>query len=115
MIIKTSLDEIQNYLVDASNFKGFCDAVYFPQNEIEISEILKEANNKKISVTVSGNGTGLTGARVPLGGIVISTEKLNQIIEINSKKFYAIVEPGVILSEFHEQVKGKTFISTRPH
>ncbi len=110
MIIKTDLDEIQNYLVDASNFKGFCEAVYFPQNEKEISEILKEANEKKISVTIAGNGTGLTGARVPQGGIVISTEKLNRIIEINPEAFFAIVEPGVILSEFQEQVKEKNLL-----
>ena len=48
MIIKTSPDEIQNYLSDASNFKGFCDAVYFPENEADISEILKEASTVKI-------------------------------------------------------------------
>ncbi len=110
MIIKTDLNEIQNYLVDASNFKGFCDAVYFPQNEKEISEILKETNEKNISVTVAGNGTGLTGARVPQGGIVISTEKLNRIIEINPKEFFAIVEPGVVLSEFQEQIKERNLL-----
>ena len=45
MIIKTSPDEIQNYLTDASNLKGFCDAVYFPENEKDVIDILKEANN----------------------------------------------------------------------
>ena len=78
MIIKTSPDEIQNYLSDASNLKGTCDAVYFPENEADVCQILKEANEKKIKVTISGNGTGLTGARVPQGGIVISTEKMNR-------------------------------------
>ena len=105
MIIKTSPDEIQNYLLDSSNFKGFCDAVYFPENEQDISEILKEAFRKNIAVTISGNGTGLTGARVPRGGIVISTEKLNRIIELNREQLYAVVEPGVLLFEFQEKVK----------
>ncbi len=110
MIIKTNPDEIENYLSDASNFKGYCDAVYFPENEKEISEIIKEANEKKVPVTVAGNGTGLTGARVPQGGIVISTEKLNKIIEINPKEFYSVVEPGVLLSEFQEIIKEKKLL-----
>ena len=107
MIIKTEQDEIQNYLIDASNTKGFCDAVYIPVNVSEVVEVIKDANEKKQSVTISGNGTGLTGARVPQGGIVISTEKLNKIIEINTKGYFAIVEPGVLLSEFQDAAKSK--------
>jgi D-lactate dehydrogenase (cytochrome) len=107
MIIKTSPDEIQIYLSDASNLKGNCDAVYFPENEVDVITILKEANKKKIKVTISGNGTGLTGARVPQGGIVISTEKMNHIIEINEKEKTATVEPGVILADFQKIVNEK--------
>lgn len=100
MLIKTDPEQIQNYLSDASNFKGDCEAVYFPENKEDIKSILIEANRLNKKVTVSGNGTGLTGARVPLNGIVISTEKLNKIIEINIKEGYAIVEPAVLLSDF---------------
>lgn len=102
MIIKTSPDEIQNYLSDASNYKGFCEAVYFPENENDVIKILKEANDKRIKVTISGNGTGLTGARVPNGGIVIATDRLNHIIEINEKEKTATVEPGVVLADFQD-------------
>jgi len=107
MIVKTQQDEIQNYLIDASNTKGFCEAVYIPQNLSEMSEIIKEANKKKHLVTISGNGTGLTGARVPKGGIVISTEKLNKIIEINLEDNFALVEPGVLLSDLQDAVQSK--------
>jgi D-lactate dehydrogenase (cytochrome) len=107
MIIKSSPDEIQNYLVDAANVKGFCDAVYFPESEEEIVEIIKKANSEKIKVTVSGNGTGLTGGRVPQGGIVISTERLNKILEINEQEKSAIVQPGVILKDFQDTVEEK--------
>ncbi len=107
MIIKTEQDEIQNYLIDASNTKGFCEAVYIPQNVSEMGGIIKEANKKKHSVTISGNGTGLTGARVPKGGIVISTEKLNKIIEINLEENFTLVEPGVLLSELQDAVNLK--------
>ncbi|HSL88103.1 MAG TPA: FAD-binding oxidoreductase [Ignavibacteriaceae bacterium] len=105
MLIKTDQEEIQNFLNDASNYKGNCEAVYFPENKEELKSILKEANLSKKKVTVSGNGTGLTGARVPQGGIVISTEKLNKIIEINTRNGYAIVEPAVLLTEFLSELK----------
>ena len=107
MIIKKSADEIQNFLVDASNLKGNCSAVYFPESTDEVNAILREANTNKTPVTVAGNGTGLTGARVPESGIVISTERLNKILEINTEEMTAIVEPGVILSDFQAAVKEK--------
>ncbi len=110
MIKKTNIDEIQSYLVDASNFKGTCEAVYIPESSEDVSSILREANKNKTAVTISGNGTGLTGARVPIGGIVISTEKLSKIIEINEEALYAIVEPGVILSDFQEALKEKNLL-----
>lgn len=107
MIIKKDKSEIENYLSDAANYSGYCDAVYFPENESDIVDILKNANSKKISVTISGNGTGLAGGRVPEGGLVISTEKLNSIIELNAENKFAVVEPGVLLSEFQEECNSK--------
>ncbi|MBS4033260.1 MAG: FAD-binding oxidoreductase [Ignavibacterium sp.] len=105
MLKKTDQEEIQNFLSDASNFKGSCEAVYFPGSKDDLISILKEANSSGQKVTVSGNGTGLTGARVPQGGIVVSTERLNKIIEINTTDGYAIVEPAVLLTEFLSELK----------
>jgi D-lactate dehydrogenase (cytochrome) len=110
MIVKTRIDEIQNFLSDASNYMGFCNAVYFPENTDDVSQILKEANKKKIPVTISGNGTGLTGARVPEGGIVISTDRLNKIIDIDAEKMYAISEPGVLLSDLLSALNEKELL-----
>lgn len=107
MIVKTAPDEIVNYLVDAANVKGFCDAVYFPESESETVEILKEANNKNSKITISGNGTGLTGGRVPRGGIVIATDKLNKVLEINFSEKYAVLQPGVLLKDFQDTVEEK--------
>jgi len=105
MIVKKNQDEIQNFLVDAANVKGFCDAVYFPENENDVIEIFKIADEQNLQITISGNGTGLTGARVPKGGIVISTEKLNKILEINFEEKFAVVQPGVLLKDFQEEVE----------
>lgn len=105
MISKTNKEEIQDYLVDAANYQGDCEAVYFPENENEIVELVNKANNENVKLTVSGNGTGLTGARVPEGGIVLATDKLNKVIEIADD--YAVVQPGVLLSEFREEASQK--------
>ena len=100
MIIKSEQNEIQDYLKDASNTKGFCNAVFYPENTRDIINVLKDSNKNKTKVTVCGNRTGLTGASVPMGGIVLSTERMNKILEINEDEKFAIVEPGVLLSDF---------------
>lgn len=107
MIFKNDKSEILNYLVDASNYKGDCEGVYFPKSDEEISELLKQCNNDGKHVTISGNGTGLTGGRVPEDGVVISTSLMNSIIEINKNEMYAIVQPGVVLRDFQEAVESK--------
>jgi D-lactate dehydrogenase (cytochrome) len=107
MIVKTKIDEIENYLVDASNTKGFCDSVCFPETVDDIIRVLKEANSKNIPVTVTGNRTGVTGAGVPAGGIVISTEKLNKLIDVDEQNQCAFVQPGLLLSDLEKSVKEK--------
>jgi len=105
MIIKSNKDEIENYIVDAANYKGFCDEVYIPENTDEVVQIISKANIAKTHVTVSGSGTGLTGGRVPEGGIVLSTERLNKIISVDKEQKIAVVQPGVILKDFQDYVE----------
>jgi D-lactate dehydrogenase (cytochrome) len=107
MIIKTEQNEIQDYLRDASNTMGYCEAVIYPENTDEVISILKQANSEKTKITVCGNRTGLSGGSVPNGGIVLSTEKLNKVLEINEEEKFAIVEPGVLLSDFLNLLKPK--------
>lgn len=107
MIVKDSKDEVLQYLVDQSNFKGDCEKVFFVENEVDISETLVRANLLKIPVTVSGNHTSLTGSSIPQGGWVIATDKLNRIIEINESERYAFVEPGITLRDLQIKLKEK--------
>lgn len=109
MIVKTIQDEIQNFLVDASNYMGNCEAVYFPNSADEVKEIIKEANKSKTAVTIAGNGTGLTGGRVPLEGVVVSTEKLNKIREVNTENNFAKVQAGVVLKDFQNCINEKKY------
>lgn len=105
MILKTDKDEIQSYLTDASNFKGDCKAVYFPETIEELAEIIKESNERREKITFSGAGTGLVGGRVPEDGVSVSLEKMDKIIEINKEKKYAVVQAGVFLSHFKNEIE----------
>ncbi|MFA5805743.1 MAG: FAD-binding oxidoreductase [Melioribacteraceae bacterium] len=107
MIIKNDPEQFINYLSDASNYKGYADSIYFPENEAEISNLLKNFNKEKIKITVSGNGTGLTGGRVPEGGIIISLEKFNRILELNLEKKFVIVQPAVVLKDLQDFVEAQ--------
>ncbi|HEY8460039.1 MAG TPA: FAD-binding oxidoreductase, partial [Blastocatellia bacterium] len=75
----------------------FCaDAVVFPGSAEEIAAIMKLANECKFYVTARGGGVGYTGGAVPVrGGIVLATERMNRILEINKADLVAVVEPAV--------------------
>ena len=108
MQVKTQKDELQNYLIDASNLQGgYADKLFIPESVEQIAEILKEADENKIPVTISGARTGTVGGAIPYGGYVISLEKLNQIKEINEN--FAVVQSGVILNDLQKAVEAKNF------
>jgi FAD/FMN-containing dehydrogenase len=68
-----------NYLVDASGFTGWADQVHTPAAADELSQILRTAYERRIPVTIAGAGSGLTGARVPQGGLVLSIERFRDL------------------------------------
>ena len=108
MLTKTQPDEIQDFLSDASFLRGgSADRVVFPEAAEEVAEILAEATRTGTPVTVSGAGTGTVAGRVPFGGIVIATDKLNRIKEIihdEKSGGRAIVDAGVILSDLQRAI-----------
>lgn len=96
----------RNYASDETEDLVFMpDVVVIPANTEQISALLKHCNQRQIAVTTRGAGTGLSGGALPVhGGIVLSTEKLNRIIEIDTLNLQATVEPGVITQVFQEAV-----------
>lgn len=73
------------------------EVVLFPNNEKEVSLILKYCNENLIPVTPRGAGTSLSGGALPVcGGAVVSTRRMNKILKIDKDNFQAIIEPGVI-------------------
>lgn len=76
------------------------EAVCLVESTEEISEIMKVCSAARIPVTVRGAGTGLVGGCVPVhGGIVISTEKMNRILEYDMKNLCVHIQPGVLLCD----------------
>ncbi|MBU1062364.1 MAG: FAD-binding oxidoreductase [Candidatus Omnitrophica bacterium] len=103
MIIKLDKDIIKSYFEDQSGLLGGnADKVIFPENEKDVTNILQDAASKKEPITISGSGTGVTGARVPFGGTILATDSLNKIIDIDEENLFATLEPGVRLQELQE-------------
>ncbi len=67
------------YLEDASGFRGHAERLILANSEADVVNALRAASERRIPVTVSGAGTGLTGGRVPQGGWVLSLERLTRI------------------------------------
>ena len=84
------------------------DIVLKPRTTEEISAIMKICNDKRIPVTPRGAGTGLSGgALAHLGGVVLSTERMNTILKIDEQNLQVITEPGVITEVLQDAVKEK--------
>lgn len=82
------------------------EVVVKPRTPEEISEIVIIANKELIPVTPRGAGTGLSGGALPVyGGIILSMERFNEILEIDERNLQATVEPGVINEVFQNAVK----------
>ena len=108
MLIKKDQDSIKSYFEDSSNIKGgHADSVVFPENIEDLSEFVKRSNIDKIPITVSGGGTGTTGSRIPFGGVVISLEKFNKIIDVSKNKMRAVAQSGVLVEDFKKACENK--------
>src|ERR671921_238941 len=89
-------ERVEPYAGDALKEKFPPEAVVLPQSAVEVSEILKLANERGFPVTARGGGVGYTGGAVPVeGGIVIGTDRMNRIREVSVENLYAVTEPGV--------------------
>ena len=100
---------LSNYSSDyTENISCPPEAVVIPKTTKEISKILSFCNENKIPVTPRGAGTGLSGGSIPVkGGISLSMEKFDRILEIDEENFQATVESGVINDHFQTAVKEK--------
>ncbi len=74
----------------------------------QVARVLKLAQRERVPVTPRGAGYGLSGGAVAVqGGIVLSTEKMNRILEIDHKNLMVTVEPGAITGDIHRAVEAE--------
>jgi len=80
-------------------------AVVRPESADEVAAILRTAAAHRIPVTARGAGTGLSGGCVPCaGGILVSFERMNRVLEVDAANFVATVEPGVQLDQLDAEL-----------
>lgn len=104
--ISTDREDLICYSYDATNQKFLPGAVVFPKGAEEISLILKIANKEAFPVIPRGAGTGFSGGSLPVeGGVVVSLERMNKILKVDTDNLIAIVEPGVVTGDLQEEVE----------
>lgn len=112
---------VQNVVTDAGQMEIYAhdevtdpayhhmpEAVVFAENAHQVAAVVKLANEYIFPVVPRGAGTGLACGAVPIyGGVVLSLEKMNKIIEVNADAMYAVVEPGVRTSDLQAAAAAK--------
>ncbi|MCL6634251.1 MAG: FAD-binding oxidoreductase [Peptococcaceae bacterium] len=87
------------------------EVVVKPENTRQVAEIMKLANRELVPVTPRGAGTGLSAGAVPvLGGILLSVEKMNRILELDRENMFMVVEPGVTTGEVQKTAREAGFL-----
>ncbi len=105
----TAEDALTDYTHDEMTEYGHFtpEAVLQAESAEEVCAALKYCNERHIPVTPRGSGTGLCGGCVAIyGGVVLSTERMKKVVEVDVKNMTATVEPGVLLMEFPKALEG---------
>ncbi len=111
----------KNVLIDPEKLEGYShdetpvdqyahlpEAVVFPHSAAEIARIVKLANRELIPITPRGAGSGLSGGAIPIyGGIALSVEKMDRVLEIDDDNMMMVLEPGVITNSVNEEIEEK--------
>ncbi|MCX7786397.1 MAG: FAD-binding protein [Spirochaetes bacterium] len=85
---------------EAKRYGHMPDAVVFPQTTDEVCRIVKLANQYRVPIVPRGAGSGLSGGAIPhQGGIVVSLERMNKLIELDTANMVAVVEAGMVTND----------------
>ncbi|MCL2544694.1 MAG: FAD-binding protein [Clostridia bacterium] len=107
--VLTEGEILQDYARDEmTEYGAFApEAVLLPGSAEQVCAILAHCHRRGIPVTARGAGTGLCGGCVPVrGGVVLSLERMNRLLEIDERNMIATVEPGLLLMEFAQRLAG---------
>ncbi|HES75797.1 MAG TPA: FAD-binding oxidoreductase, partial [bacterium] len=98
------------YGMDNSRRHAVPDAVIYARTHAQVQAVVQACYRHRISLTARGRGTGTTGATVPIhGGVVLSFERMNRVLEVNPDDRLIVVEPGVTNAEVQAAVRPHGF------
>ena len=104
--ISVEPEDLICYGFDASGIESRPSAVAWPKNTDEVVRVMKYAFENEISVTPRGAGTGMTGGSIPLNSaIVLSLEKMNKLVELDTNNLNVVVEPGIINGRLQRDIE----------
>jgi len=100
------LDAYSHDETDAHVYGHYPEAVVLPGNTEEVAEIVRLANRELIPLTPRGAGSGLSGGAIPeYGGLVVSLERMNRLLELDEENMAAVVEAGIVTNDFAQAVQ----------
>jgi len=89
--------------VSGKQYRYLPEVVVYPESTEQVSQLMALCHSHRIPVTPRGAGTGLSGGAVPLfGGVVLSLEKMNRILELDARTLTVTTQPGVITDEIQK-------------
>jgi glycolate oxidase len=104
--VRTDDESLIAYGTDALKRGHPADLVVVPGAAVEIAGVARLCHEHRVPLVVRGAGTGYTGGAVPLrGGVVLSVERLNRILEIDVENLLAVVEPNVVTGDLQDAVE----------
>ncbi len=107
----TDIEKMETYSHDetsAEEYGHMPEVVVTPCKTSQVSEVVKLANIRHIPLTPRGAGSGLSGGAIPaFGGIVLSLEKMNKVLEIDFDNMTMTVETGIVTNEINNLVKDR--------
>ncbi len=100
-------ERLERFLVDESGLGRFpAECAVLAESHDDVVAVLRLAREHRVAVTPRGAGTGMTGGCLPArGGIVLSTERMTKVREIDTDDLVAVVEPGVVTLDLQNAVE----------
>ena len=104
--VRTDADAVARASADALGIAHAPDVVVTPRTVMEVAHVARLCSESRVPLVVRGAGTGYTGGAVPTaGGVVLSMERFDRILEIDEENLLAVVEPNVITADLHRAVE----------
>ncbi len=103
--------DFSDYLRDESRRLGQAEFITFPASTEELAAALRDAHARHLAVTLQGARTGIAAGAVPDGGSILNLSRMTRVLGLRQRHglFYALVQPGVLLSAFRTALAKREF------